>query len=173
VGCVSSLRTARRRTLWEEGRRPGRLVRTITVMLLLAIAVGETLSLDRLGLVFDLTFVVVCAAAALAVRPRDFFMVGVLPPLSMLGIVTMLAVVDRSTVADPGDGLFQAIVSGLAHHAGSLVVGYTLTLGLLAVRQVARENAGRIRASARTTRPRSAQRVPQQRRPAESAHRVG
>ena len=39
------------------------------------------------------------------------------------------------------------MVSGLAHHAGSLVVGYALTLGILALRQVALRNAGAIRSS--------------------------
>ena len=38
-------------------------------------------------------------------------------------------------MADPGDGFLQAVVSGLAHHAGSLVVGYALTLAILALRQ--------------------------------------
>jgi hypothetical protein len=38
------------------------------------------------------------------------------------------------------------VVSGLAHHARALVAGYGLTLALLALRQVAIRNAGRIRA---------------------------
>jgi hypothetical protein len=36
-------------------------------------------------------------------------------------------------------------VSGLAHHSGSLVAGYALTLAILALRQVALRNAGTIR----------------------------
>lgn len=89
----------------------------------------------RLGSFFDLTFVVLCLVAALAVRPRDFFVVGVLPPLLMLGVVAMLALTARSAVADGADGLVQAVVSGLAHHAGALMAGYVPTLGVLAVRQ--------------------------------------
>ena len=27
-------------------------------------------------------------------------------------------------IADAGDGLIQAVVTGLSHHAGALVVGY-------------------------------------------------
>jgi hypothetical protein len=146
---VSSTRTAPRRTLWEEGRHPGRLVRTLTATVLLAVALVDTMVFDRLTLLFDIVFVVTCVAAALAVRPRDFFVVGVLPPLSMLVIVVTLAAFDRVAVAEPGDGLVQATVSGLAHHAGALVVGYTLTLAILALRQVAHRNAGTIRSGAR------------------------
>jgi hypothetical protein len=160
---VSSTRTAPRRTLWEEGRHSGRLVRTVTATILLAVALVDTVAFDRLTVLFDITFVAVCVGAALAVRPRDFFVVGVLPPLSMLVIVAILAAFERSAVAEPGDGVAQATVSGLAHHAGALVVGYTLTLGILALRQVAARNAGVIRAGAHPTR------IPRQRVPAESA----
>ena len=87
---------------------------------------------------------VVCVAAALCVRPREFFAVGVLPPLLMLGIVLALALLTRKAVADEVDGLVQAVVSGLAHHAGALVTGYGLTLSILAVRQlVLRGSVGR------------------------------
>lgn len=98
-----------------------------------------------LDLIFDLAFVVLCLAAALTVRRRDFFTVGVLPPLLMLAAVTLLALVARETVADEVDGLAQAVVSGLAAHAGALVAGYTLALAVLALRQVALRNGGLLR----------------------------
>ena len=171
MGRVSSPRTAPRRTLWEEGRHPGRLVRTVTATVLLAVALADTVAFGRLTLLFDATFVATCVAAALAVRPRDFFVVGVLPPLSMLVIVAILAAFERTAVAESGDGPVQATVSGLAHHAGALVVGYTLTLAILALRQVAYKNAGTIRSAARTPHrhaqprpePRPAAPVPSQR----------
>jgi hypothetical protein len=100
---------------------------------------------DELSLFFDLTFVVLCLMAALSVRPRDFFVVGVLPPLLMLGTVTLLAVVARGAVAEEVDSLVQAVVSGLAHHAGALVAGYALALAILALRQVALRNSGHLR----------------------------
>jgi hypothetical protein len=160
---VSSTRTVSRRTLWEEGRHPGRLVRTLTATVLLAVALVDTMVFGRLTLLFDIVFVGTCVAAALAVRPRDFFIVGVLPPLSMLVIVAILAALNRVAVAEPGDGLVQATVSGLAHRAGALVVGYTLTLAILALRQVAYRNAGTIRSGARrsgaVSRSRSASRA--------------
>ncbi len=133
------------RTLWEEGRTPGRLVANAAGVLVLLVVLVDLAAFRGLTLLFDVAFVLICIAAALAVRPTDFFVIGVFPPLLMLGTVGVLALTMRGTVADPADGLLQAIVSGLAHHSGSLVVGYVLTLGLLALRQVARRNAGTIR----------------------------
>jgi len=101
-------------------------------LLLLAI----DLAINRhLTLVLDIGFVLICVGAALAVRPRDFFQVGVLPPLLLLGLVTLVALVQRDWVADAGDGLVQAVVSGLAHHSAALVCGYTLCLATLFARQ--------------------------------------
>jgi hypothetical protein len=113
----------------------------------LLVVLVDLLASRHLTLLFDAAFVMICVAAALAVRPKDFFVIGVFPPLLMLGTVVVLAATWRGTVADPADGMMQAVVSGLAHHSGSLVVGYGLTLLLLALRQVARRNAGSIRAS--------------------------
>ncbi len=133
------------RTLWEEGRHPGALVVSgvavaLGAAVLLQLAVG-----DQLGWFFDLALVGVCVAGALLVRPRDFFAVGVLPPLVLGATVLVLALADRGAVARPGDGLGQALVSGLAHHAVALAVAYALTLGVLGLRQVALRNQGQLR----------------------------
>ena len=141
---VSSERTSNK-TLWEEGSQPGRLVGAVAVTALIVTASLDVLIFERLSLLFDVVFVGLCVAAALAVRPRDFFVVGVLPPLMMLGAVLLLALSWRDVVAEPGDGLVQAVVSGLAHHAGALVTGYVLTLAILALRQLAYRNSGAIR----------------------------
>lgn len=133
------------RTLWEQGRKPGRQVATLSALTALLVVLVDLLLSDELSLFFDLAFVAVCVAAALTVRPRDFFMVGVLPPLLMFGTVLALALVSRGAIADEVDGLIQAVVSGLAHHAGALAAGYGLALGILALRQVATKNSGRIR----------------------------
>jgi hypothetical protein len=121
---------------------------------------------DDLTLLFDIVFVLVCVASALAVRPRDFFLIGVFPPLLMAGTIIVLAMLSRDAVADPGDGLVQTLVSGLAHHAGALITGYALTLAVLALRQVALRNAGTIRASGRAR----AQTTPERRQATRSAH---
>ena len=133
------------RTLWEEGRHPGALVvsgvaAALGVAVLLQLVVG-----DRLGWFFDLALVLGCLGAALLVRPRDFFAVGVLPPLALGTTVLVVAVADRGAVAKPGDGIVQAVVSGLAHHAVALAVAYALTLGVLGLRQVALRNQGKLR----------------------------
>jgi len=125
------------RTLWEQGTRPGRQVATLASAAVLVIVIGNIVLTPRLNLAFDIAFVAICVAAALLVRPREFFVVGVLPPLLMLVAVLTVAVVARDAVAETGDGLIQAVVSGLAHHAGALVTGYGLTLVILALRQMA------------------------------------
>lgn len=132
------------RTLWEEGRHPGPLVvGGVAAVLLLAVLVTEVAGAP-LGLFFDVVFVLACLGAALLVRPREFFTVGVLPPLALAVTVVTLALVDRSVVADADDHLAQAVVSGLAHRAQALAVAYFLVLAVLALRQVAIRNQGRI-----------------------------
>jgi Domain of unknown function (DUF6542) len=134
-----------RRTLWEEGRQPGRLVTHTAAAVALLVVVLDLALTDDITWIFDVAFVLLCLASALAVRPRDFFVVGVFPPLLMAITIVILAVVARGSVADERDGLVQALVSGLAHHAGALVAGYALTLAVLALRQVALRNSGSIR----------------------------
>ena len=112
----------------------GSRVTRLSVLLGLLL-VGLNLALTRrLDLVFEIGFVLLCVGAALAVRPRDFFRVGVLPPLLLLGLVTLVALVDRSWVADADDSLAQAVVSGLTGQAGALLTGYLLALTVLTVR---------------------------------------
>lgn len=122
------------RTLWEEGHQPGRQVAVLGVALALTAAVLDVLLFEGLTLFFDVCFVLLCVALALMVRPTDFFTVGVLPPLLMVGVVAILGATRTELVADPGDGLVQAVVSGLSHHSGALIVGYLSTLAVLAIR---------------------------------------
>jgi len=126
-------------TLWEKGHTPGRRVATLAGAALVPVAVVNLLVGEKLDLLFDVGFVLICLTAAFSVRPRDLFVVGVLPPLLMLGANVALALLARRALAEPGDGLVQTVVSGLAHHAGALVVGYGLTLVVLALRQMARQ----------------------------------
>ena len=123
------------RTLWEEGREPGREMVALGVALALTAAALDLLLTGQVGLLFDLGFAALCVALALAVRPRDFFTVGVLPPLLMLATFLLLAMSRSEAIAKPGDGVVQAVVSGLSHHSLGLVVSYALALGVLFVRQ--------------------------------------
>ncbi|GAB6986475.1 DUF6542 domain-containing protein [Nocardioides pyridinolyticus] len=122
------------RTLWEEGREPGRQVVALGLALALTTVVIDQALLGKVGLFFDICFVLICVATALAVRPSDFFTVGVLPPLLMGTVFTMLGLTRPDVIADESDGVVQAVVSGLGHHAGALVTGYVLCLAILAVR---------------------------------------
>jgi hypothetical protein len=113
----------------------GSRVTRLAVLLGLVLAALDLAVSRRLTLAFDAGFVLLCVGAALAVRPRDFFRVGVLPPLLLLGFVTSISLVHRAWVADAADSLVQAVVSGLAHRANALLAAYVLTLGVLALRQ--------------------------------------
>ncbi len=134
-----------RPTLWMQGHHPGRLVLRATSLILLAALGLNHVTTGRMGLGFDLAFVAACAVIALWVRPRDFFMIGVFPPIFLGVVVIVLGVADPGSVARASDNAGQAVVSGLAHQAQTLVVGYGLTLAIIALRQVAIRNGGRLR----------------------------
>jgi hypothetical protein len=119
-------------------------VRAVLVVLTLVVVLDVLLD-DRLGLLFDVALVLLSLVAALWVRPADFFTVGVLPPLLVAVTVVTLVVVDQPAVAHPHDAALQAIVTGLAHHALALLIGYGLTLAVLGLRQVALRNHGALR----------------------------
>lgn len=131
---VSTVHT-RPATLWEAGNRRAPAVLRLAAALLVTAAVVDLLLTDRLGLFFDLVFVTLSVGLALAVRPSDFFPVGVFPPLAMLGVVVLLAISRPEAVARATDGVVQATVSGLSSHAIGLALGYAACLGLLAVRR--------------------------------------
>lgn len=123
------------RTLWEEGREPGRQVVALGLAVSLTAVVVDRLVVGRISLIFDLCFIVLCVGLALAVRPTDFFTVGVLPPMLMVAVFTLLGLTRPAMIAHPDDGVIQAVVSGLSRHSGALVLGYALCLACLAVRQ--------------------------------------
>ena len=123
------------RTLWEEGHEPGREVVALGLALALTAIVVDLGLVGRVSLFFDLFFVVLCVGLALAVRPTDFFTVGVLPPMIMVVVFTLLGLSRPEAIAQPDDGVVQAVVSGLSRHSGALVAGYVLCLACLAIRQ--------------------------------------
>lgn len=122
-------------TLWEEGHELGHQMVALGFALALTVASLDLTVGGELGAVFDVAFVGVCLLVALLVRPEDFFSVGVLPPLVMLTVVALVAVARPGSVGGPAaDGTVQAVLGGLAEHAGALAVGYALCLACLAVR---------------------------------------
>jgi hypothetical protein len=120
--------------LWE-GNAPGSEVVALSSAVVLTVAALEVMLVGHLELFFDLCFVVVCLGAALMVRPRDFFTVGVLPPLMMAGTMLVVALNGPRVIATAHDGVVQAVVSGLAHHSLALFAGYAVCLATLFVRQ--------------------------------------
>ena len=122
------------RTVWEEGHESGRDMAALGVALALTAAALDLVLTGQVGLLYDVAFVLTCLGLALAVHPRDFFTVGVLPPLMMLLTVLLLGLTRAEAVARPGDSLVQAVVSGLTHHSLGLFVAYVTSLAVLAVR---------------------------------------
>ncbi len=123
------------RALWDVGRESGRAVVALGVAVALSVIVVNLAMVGRVSLFFDLWFVLLCLGLALLVRPGDFFTVGVLPPLIMVGAFAVLALDRPEAIATAGDGIVQAVVSGLAHHSVALVCGYALCLVTLLARQ--------------------------------------
>lgn len=123
------------RTLWAEGREPGRQVVALGLAVALSAVALDVALGGRVSLFFDLSFIALCLALALAVRPTDFFVVGVLPPLLMVAVFAVVGATSPGQIARPEDGVVQAVLSGLSRHAGALVIGYALCLGTLALRQ--------------------------------------
>ena len=123
------------RTLWEEGREPGREVVALGLAVALTAIVVDVGLVGRVTLFFDLCFVALCLGLALAVRPTDFFTVGVLPPMIMVIVFTLLGFSRPGAIGHPDDGVVQAVVSGLSRHSAALVIGYVLCLACLAIRQ--------------------------------------
>jgi len=109
----------------------------------LTVAVLDLIITGGLSLLFDLVYVALCVALALRVRPSDFFTVGVLPPLLMLGVFWLLGLITPGSIADDGDGTLQAVLTGLADHAGALAAGYALCLACLAIRRSVAQSSNR------------------------------
>lgn len=123
------------RTVWEEGRETGLEVVALGLAVSLTVVWVDLALAGRVGLLFDLSFVLLCVGLAIAVRPSDFFTAGVLPPLLMLVVFVLLGAAEPDVIAHPEDGAVQAIVSGLSQHSEALVTGYLLCLVVLLIRR--------------------------------------
>jgi hypothetical protein len=118
-----------------HGDTAGNEVVALCSALVLTAATLEITMVGHLRLFFDLCFVLICLTAAMLVRPRDFFTVGVLPPLLMFGTMVIVAFNGPKVIARAQDGMVQAVVTGLAHHSLALFAGYAVCLGMLLARQ--------------------------------------
>lgn len=120
--------------LWH-GQTRGSEVAALAVALTLTAAAVEITLVGHLRMFFDLCFVVTCLLVALMVRPRDFFTVGVLPPLLMFATMMIVALNGPKVIAHAQDSTVQAVVTGLAHHSVALFTGYAVCLLALLARQ--------------------------------------
>jgi hypothetical protein len=78
---------------------PGRGVIVVTSVATAATAVLDFALTGGLSYFFDLTFVVICLVAAMAVRGHDLFTTGVLPPIAFGLTMAVIAVVAPATFA--------------------------------------------------------------------------
>jgi hypothetical protein len=134
------------RPVWDGISRGSEVVALSAALTLTAATVEITLG-GHLRIFFDACFVAVCLMCALLVRPRDFFTVGVLPPLLMLGTMLIVALNGPSVVASAHDGVVQAIVTGLARHSLALFIGYAVCLVVLVLRRRALAYSSNLRGS--------------------------
>lgn len=121
--------------IWDEGRIAGRELIALGSACTLTLIALDILITGEVGWFLDLGFVPLCVGLALAVRPGDFFEIGILPPLLLVGAFTLLAISRPGSIAQSDDAAVQAVVSGLALHSLTLVLGYLLCLGVLALRE--------------------------------------
>jgi Domain of unknown function (DUF6542) len=112
---------------------PGRGVIVMTSVATAATAILDFALTGGLSYFFDLTFVVICLVAAMAVRGHDLFTTGVLPPIAFGLSIAVIAVVAPATFAT-GVGVGQVFLTGLTAHAGALVFGYGTALLTVAAR---------------------------------------
>lgn len=122
-------------TIWDEGTDPARRVVLLGVALILTAAALDLLVGDDLEWIFDIGFVLLAPTLALRVHPRDFFAISVTPPLLMIGLFAVIALMEPAVIARADDGLVQGTFTGLAHHSWALLIGYGLCLAFLQVRR--------------------------------------
>jgi hypothetical protein len=90
----------------------------------------------RVGLVFDMCFVIICVTSAVVFRPEDLYVAAVLPPLAFAVTVVVVAVVSPTALVDHATGFGQGFLGGLVRGAGWLVAGYAGSLLALGCRAV-------------------------------------
>lgn len=112
---------------------PGRGVVLVTGLVTAFTAGLDFAMTGGLSYFFDLTFVVICLVAAMAVRGHDLFTTGVLPPLAFGVTIAVIAVLAPETFVGQG-GISRVFLTGLTAHAGALVFGYGTALATVASR---------------------------------------
>lgn len=113
------------------------------VWVLACVAMGgvtaTSIVLDHdLGLFFGVGFVLISLTAALAADIRSLYTPGVLPPLLLIGLLTVVAHLEPEAIAVTGlaesASTAQRVIAGVVDHATALVAGHVLALGAIAYR---------------------------------------
>lgn len=124
----------------------------LAIALLTATTALQVWLSESLGIFFSICFVLTVLTTSLLVRSDGFFVVGVLPPLLMLALLTGVAVFAPTSIDAPvpaSSGVVQLVIAGLVAHAVPLAVAHLSALAII----VARVRAG---TPVRLTRPSSA-----------------
>jgi hypothetical protein len=107
------------------------------VALLTAATALQVWLTDSLGIFFSVCFVLTALTTALLVRSDGFFVVGVLPPLLLLALLTGVAIVAPAHINAPvpaDAGVLQLVIAGLVAHASALAVAHVCALAIIAAR---------------------------------------
>src|SRR4051812_37206384 len=96
---------------WHPGHEPGRQGVALGGALALSAALLDVVLTGSLTWLFDVSFVLLCIAMALLVARRDLFTVGVLPPLVMLAVFVLVALMHTEALGHRDDSVAQAVVS--------------------------------------------------------------
>lgn len=143
---ASTMTDVRRRAPWVGAEPAAAHVVAAAAGLLLATAIVEILVRDSIGLVVGVALVLAAVAAALLVPVRNLFTAGVLPPLLLLALLVVVAVVYPDGIGAArlaaSASVPQRVIAGFVDLAGALVVAHGLALLLVALRaRVAHRNA--------------------------------
>lgn len=159
MGAVQQRAQPSRRPSPPESRRPGSrrhsawtaraaahdlAARGVVVVALLTAAGAAWLEIaltGRLGWFFDVVFVLVSATNALAAAREALYAPTVAPPLVLVAVIVVVAIVQPDALDEPGTppdaSLVQLVVVAVVHHALALVLGLGSALAIVGWRRTA------------------------------------
>jgi len=116
----------------------GEAAALVSGALLGAVAWLSVSSSDQLGVFYGVCFVLTALTVALVVDAAGLFIAGVLPPLLMLGVVTVVVVLVPGAIDAPhlavDAGGIQRVIAGIVDHATALVIGHVTALAIIGLR---------------------------------------
>ena len=107
-------------------------------VLALAAITGLDLIDGQLGVVFAVGFVLVVITAAAAVQENGLFVVGVMPPFLLVGMLLAVAVIAPESIVIAGlpetAGPLGITLAAAIDYAVTLLIGYTIALVIIVAR---------------------------------------